>query len=147
MRVSRQEGIVGCDHTFRATVLLTQPLSALPVVASFRGFRNYVNENREGEGQLLRHGVGDALREQILGVTTNLFTVAAVALVAIASTVGVTYYYHERTTSWVEQSRDVSRLARTVYVLTVERELALLNDPWQIHDRPRAGTVQDHLSR
>lgn len=88
-----------------------------------------MNELREGEGQLQHHGVGDALRQQILGVTTSLFTVAAVALVAIASTVGVTYYYHERTSSWVEQSRAISHLARTAYVLTVERELALLNDP------------------
>ncbi|MEO7367738.1 MAG: EAL domain-containing protein [Gemmatimonadaceae bacterium] len=88
-----------------------------------------MNELRAAEGQLLHPGVGDALRQQILGVTTNLFAVAAVALVTIASTIGVTYYYHERTTSWVEHSREISRLARTAYVITVERELALLNDP------------------
>jgi len=87
-----------------------------------------VNESLEGEGQKPQPGVGDALRRQILGVTTNLFTVAAVALVAIASTVGVTYYAHERTANWVDRSREVSRLARTAYVLTVERELALLNE-------------------
>ncbi len=64
-----------------------------------------MNELREGEGQLPHHGAGDALRQQILGVTTNLFTVAAVALVAIAATVGISNYYRERTTSWDSQSR------------------------------------------
>jgi diguanylate cyclase (GGDEF)-like protein/PAS domain S-box-containing protein len=73
-------------------------------------------------------GSADELRQQIIGVTANLFTVAAIALVAIASTIGATYYVHERTVSGVEKSREISRLARTAYVLTVERELALLDE-------------------
>jgi diguanylate cyclase (GGDEF)-like protein/PAS domain S-box-containing protein len=87
-----------------------------------------VSESVAGDVQKSKPGPADELRQQILGVTANLFTVAAIALVAIASTIGATYYVHQRTSSWVEKSREVSRLARTAYVLTVERELALLDD-------------------
>ena len=88
-----------------------------------------MNERPAGERHSPQSGVSDALRQQILGVTANLFTVAAVALVAIGSTVGLSYYAHDRSASWVEKSREISRLTRTAYVLTVERELALLNNP------------------
>ena len=96
-----------------------------------------MSEPVAGEKRTPQFAGGDALRQQILGVTANLFTVAAIALVAIASTIGVTYYVHERTAVWVEKSREVSRLARSAYVLSVERELALLSDS-AIKPAPRA---------
>ncbi len=97
-----------------------------------------MNEPIAGEGDLSTHRPGDTLRQQILGVTANLFTVAAIALVAIASTIGLTYYAHELMAGRVSRSRDISHLARTAYVLTVERELAYLNDSAV---RPAASTA------
>jgi diguanylate cyclase (GGDEF)-like protein/PAS domain S-box-containing protein len=74
----------------------------------------------------IQPGAGDALRKQIVGAATTLFGVAAFAILAIASTIGGTYYAREKTVQVVDTSREVARLARTAYVLTVERELALL---------------------
>ncbi|HZK77782.1 MAG TPA: EAL domain-containing protein [Gemmatimonadaceae bacterium] len=85
-------------------------------------------ETSAGEGQTLQHRAHDTLRKQIGSVTASLFAVAAIALVAIAATIGGTYYAHERTVTLVENSREISRLARSAYVLTVERELAILSD-------------------
>ena len=65
----------------------------------------------------------------MLWVTHNLFIVAAVALVAISATVGVMYAVHQRSADWIDDSRAISRLARTAYVLTVEKELSRRNDP------------------
>ena len=67
---------------------------------------------------------GEKFRLQMLVLTRSLFGVAAFALVAIAATVSALYFVHEETSSWVAESRDISRLARTAYLLTVERELA-----------------------
>ncbi|HZJ00259.1 MAG TPA: EAL domain-containing protein [Gemmatimonadaceae bacterium] len=64
----------------------------------------------------------------MLRFSRNLFGLAALALVAIAATVGAMYVLHEGTSSWVSESRELSRLARTAYVLTVERELSLINN-------------------
>ena len=63
------------------------------------------------------------LRTQMLFLTRYLFGVAAFALVAIAATVTAMYFLHEQTSDWVAETRDISRLARTAYVITVEREL------------------------
>jgi PAS domain S-box-containing protein len=64
----------------------------------------------------------------VLRFSRNLFGMAALALVAIAATVGAMYVLHEGTASWVATSREVSRLARTTYVATVERQLALIDE-------------------
>ena len=71
---------------------------------------------------------GNELYAQMLRFSRNLFGLAALALVAIAATVGAMYVLHEGTSSWVSESRELSRLARTAYVLTVERELSLIDD-------------------
>ncbi len=84
-------------------------------------------EIHAAEGQT-QHGAGDALRKQIMGAATTLFAVAAFALVAIAGTIGGTYYARERSVSLVDQSREIAKLARTAYVLTVERELGRLGE-------------------
>ena len=70
---------------------------------------------------------GNELYGQMLRFSRNLFGLAALALVAIAATVGAMYVLHEGTSSWVSESRELSRLARTAYVLTVERELARID--------------------
>ena len=72
--------------------------------------------------------MGNELHRQMLRFSRNLFGIAALALVAIAATVGAMYVLHEQTASWVSESREISRLARSAYVLTVERELALMDD-------------------
>ncbi len=64
----------------------------------------------------------------MLRFSRSLFGLAALALVAIAATVGAMYALHEGTSNWVSESRELSRLARTAYVFTVERELALIDD-------------------
>jgi len=71
---------------------------------------------------------GNELYAQMLRFSRNLFGLAALALVAIAATVGAMYVLHEGTSSWVSESRELARLARTAYVLTVERELSLIDD-------------------
>lgn len=71
---------------------------------------------------------GNELYGQMLRFSRNLFGLAALALVAIAATVGAMYVLHEGTSSWVSESRELSRLARTAYVLTVERELSLIDN-------------------
>jgi diguanylate cyclase (GGDEF)-like protein/PAS domain S-box-containing protein len=70
---------------------------------------------------------GNELYGQMLRFSRNLFGLAALALVAIAATVGAMYVLHEGTSSWVSESRELSRLARTAYVLTVERELSRID--------------------
>jgi len=72
--------------------------------------------------------IGNEIHRQMLRFSRNLFGIAALALVAIAATVGAMYVLHEETASWVSTSRDVSRLARMGYVATVERELALIDE-------------------
>ena len=71
---------------------------------------------------------GAELYGQMLRFSRNLFGLAALALVAIAATVGAMFVLHEGTASWVSESRELSRLARAAYVLTVERELALIDN-------------------
>ena len=56
---------------------------------------------------------GNELYAQMLRFSRNLFGLAALALVAIAATVGAMYVLHEGTASWVSESRELSRLART----------------------------------
>jgi len=69
---------------------------------------------------------GDPLRHQVLSLSRNLFTVAGAALLAVAGTIGAMQLIQERVSRSVEESRSVSRLARTAYVLSVERQLSLL---------------------
>ena len=64
----------------------------------------------------------------MLRFSRDLFGMAALALVAIAATVGAMHLLHEGTSSWVSNSRELSRLARTAYALSVERELALIDE-------------------
>ena len=73
-------------------------------------------------------GRGNEVHRKMVRESRNLFGVAALALLAIAATVGAMYVIHEGTSSWVAESRDISRLTRTAYVLTVEREIALLDE-------------------
>jgi diguanylate cyclase (GGDEF)-like protein/PAS domain S-box-containing protein len=84
-------------------------------------------DKQAAEGQI-QHGADAALRKRIVRAATMLFAVAAFALVAIAATIGGTYYVRERTINVVDKSREIARLARTGYALTVERELALLGE-------------------
>jgi diguanylate cyclase (GGDEF)-like protein/PAS domain S-box-containing protein len=63
----------------------------------------------------------------MLRYARSLFGLAALALVAIAATIGAMYALHEGTAAWVFESREISRLARTAYVLTVERELSMID--------------------
>src|SRR6185503_6220395 len=79
---------------------------------------------------------------QMLRFSRNLFGLAALALVAIAATVGAMYVLHEGTSSWVSESRELSRLARTAYVLTVERELSLIDGPGSRPDAVAASLRQ-----
>ena len=72
--------------------------------------------------------IGNEINRQVLRFSRNLFGMAALALVAIAATVGAMYVLHEGTASWVATSREISRLARTTYVATVERQLALIDE-------------------
>ncbi len=71
---------------------------------------------------------GNEVHRKMVRESRNLFGVAALALLAIAATVGAMYVIHEGTSRWVAESRDISRLTRTAYVLTVEREIALLDE-------------------
>lgn len=71
---------------------------------------------------------GEKLKQQMLRVTRSLFSVAAFALVAIAATIGATYSVHEKTSSAIAESGEVSRLARVAYSLAVEREMSILSD-------------------
>ena len=75
-------------------------------------------DNEAAEGPI-QQDAADALRKRIVRAATTLFGVAAFALVAIAATIGGTYYARERTTGVVDKSREVARLARTAYALTV----------------------------
>jgi hypothetical protein len=59
-------------------------------------------------------------------VSRNLSGVSAVALVAIAATIGASYTEHERASGAIAQSRELARLARAVYATAVERELSLV---------------------
>jgi diguanylate cyclase (GGDEF)-like protein/PAS domain S-box-containing protein len=79
---------------------------------------------------------GNEMRGQMLRVSRNLFGLAALALVAIAATISAMYALHEASSSWVSESRNVSRLARTAYVIALERELALADE--------RAGTTRNN---
>jgi diguanylate cyclase (GGDEF)-like protein/PAS domain S-box-containing protein len=81
-----------------------------------------VNQSLAGVAKPLAAG-GEALRQRMLFLSRSLFGVAAAALVAIAGTVSAMYFVHVETASWVSQSREISRLARTAYVVMVEREL------------------------
>ena len=60
----------------------------------------------------------------MLRVARNLFGLAALALVAIAATIGAMYVLHDGTSTWVTESRNVSRMARSAYVAALEGELA-----------------------
>ena len=82
---------------------------------------------------------------QLQRFSRNLFGLAALALVAIAATVGAMYALHEGTASWVSESRELSRLARTAYVLTVERELATIDQAAAKPDAARLAQVMDSL--
>ncbi|MEO5588450.1 MAG: EAL domain-containing protein, partial [Gemmatimonadaceae bacterium] len=72
-------------------------------------------------------GIGNEMHQKMVQSSRNLFGLATLALVAIAATIGCMYAFHEATSNWVAQSRDFSRLARTAYVITVEREMALVD--------------------
>ena len=86
---------------------------------------------------------GELLRQRMLLLTRSLFGVAALALAAIAATVGAMYFVHTETASWVSHSREVSRLARSANVLTVQRELLRrANAAWPEDRSPEAGTVR-----
>ena len=61
----------------------------------------------------------------MLRISRNLFGLAAFALVAIAATIGAMYVLHDATSDWISESRNISRVARTAYVVALERELAL----------------------
>ena len=61
----------------------------------------------------------------MLRMARNLFGLAALALVAIAATLGAMYVLHDATSNWIAESRNISRVARTAYVVALERELAL----------------------
>src|SRR4029078_1494897 len=52
---------------------------------------------------------GENTRQQMLRVPRSLFSVAAVALVAIAATIGATYSEHERTAATIAESRELAR--------------------------------------
>jgi len=69
---------------------------------------------------------GDPLLHQVLSLSRNLFTVAGAALLAVAGTIGAMQLIQERVSRSVRETRSVSRLARTAYVLSVERQLSLL---------------------
>lgn len=91
---------------------------------------------------------GEMLRQRMLFLTRSLFGVAAAALFAIAATAGAMYFLHERTASWVENSREVSRFARNAYVLTVERELIRRANPaWPENQSPQAGAAASTAER
>ncbi len=66
---------------------------------------------------------GDMLRQRMLFLTRSLFGVASIALFSIAATAGAMYFVHERTSRKVSESRELARLTRNAYVLTIEREL------------------------
>ncbi len=66
---------------------------------------------------------GEMLRQRMLFLTRSLFGVASIALFSIAATAGVMYFVHERTSKRVMESRELARLTRNAYVLTIEREL------------------------
>ncbi|HEX5577289.1 MAG TPA: EAL domain-containing protein [Gemmatimonadaceae bacterium] len=86
---------------------------------------------------------GEMLRQRMLFLTRSLFGVAALALAAIAATVGALYFVHAQSASWVSQSREVSRLARLANVLTVQRELLRrANAAWPEDKSPEAGTAR-----
>lgn len=70
---------------------------------------------------------GNELDRQMLRFSRSLFGMAALALVAIAATVGVMYVFHEGTAGSVSKSRELSRLARNAYALAIERELSVLD--------------------
>jgi diguanylate cyclase (GGDEF)-like protein/PAS domain S-box-containing protein len=82
---------------------------------------------------------------QIQRFSRNLFGLAALALVAIAATVGAMYALHEGTASWVSESRELSRLARTAYALSVEQELATIDAAAAKPDAARLGQIMDSL--
>jgi diguanylate cyclase (GGDEF)-like protein/PAS domain S-box-containing protein len=91
---------------------------------------------------------GEKLRQQMLFLTRSLFGVAAVALVAIAGTVGAMYFLHENTSREVIRSRDISRLARSAYVVTVERELVRRsNAAWAEDASPQADAADKAADR
>jgi Amt family ammonium transporter len=64
----------------------------------------------------------------MLRFSRSLFGMAALALVAIAATVGAMYVFHEGTANSVSKSRELTRLARIAYALAVERELSAIDD-------------------
>jgi diguanylate cyclase (GGDEF)-like protein/PAS domain S-box-containing protein len=64
------------------------------------------------------------LHRQMLRIARNLFGLAALALVAIAATLAAMYALHDATSEWVTESRNISRIARTAYVIALEGEIA-----------------------
>ena len=71
---------------------------------------------------------GEKLRLQMLRATRGVFSFAAVALIAIAATIGATYWAHEKTNDSISESREISRLATGTLSAAVERELELFTD-------------------
>ena len=65
----------------------------------------------------------------MLRIARNLFGLAVLSIVAIAATIGAMYVLHDATSEWVTESRNISRVARTAYVVALERQLALANVP------------------
>ena len=106
-----------------------------------------VNQSLASVGGPLAAG-GEALRQRMLFLTRSLFGVAAVALIAIAATVSAMYFVHVETGRRVAQSREVSRLARSAYVVTVERELVRrANAAWPEGASPQAATARRAADR
>ncbi len=66
---------------------------------------------------------GEMLRQRMLFLTRSLFGVASIALFSIAATAGGMYFVLEQTSTRVMESRELARLTRNAYVLTIEREL------------------------
>ena len=106
-----------------------------------------VNQSLASVGIPLAAG-GEMLRQRMLFLTRSLFGVAAVALIAIAATVGAMYFLHEQTGALVSQSREISRLARNAYVVTVERELIRrANAAWPEDQSPQAAAARRAADR
>ena len=106
-----------------------------------------VNQSLASVGAPIAAG-GEALRQRILFLTRSLFGVAAIALIAIAATVSAMYFVHVETGGRVAKSREVSRLARSAYVLTVERELVRRgNAAWPEDESPQRAAARRAAER
>lgn len=85
---------------------------------------------------------GPELRGRMLRVASNLFGLAALALVATAATIGAMYVLHQTTSGWFAESRHISYLARSAYGIALERELALKNELLSAARESRPETVR-----